>query len=172
MVLLNNNSSSTSHYNRSMSFSLSSLLTDGMSRFNNVQDFLRLLLDPRRASWSFYPLATLAKYAFYLLLLLNMRSLPLVWHIRVFRPVFAMTLRRRWLTLRTALMSRERKAKEEDIWMDQICPVGQDPFEAVVLFKTWASECHTSLIRLSGKVLTTLCSCCRYGRERLSWPSK
>ena len=138
-----------------------------MPRFSDVQSFLQLLFAPGRASWSFYPLATLAKYVFYLLLLLNTRSLPLVWHIRVFRPVFAMTLRRRWLTLRTALMSRERKAKEEDTWMDQICPVGQDPFEAVVLFKTWASECHT-IIRLSGKVLTTS----RYGRERLSWPSK
>ncbi|KAF8342468.1 hypothetical protein F5887DRAFT_974384 [Amanita rubescens] len=122
-----------------MSLSRRPHFTDLISRLRNTQDFLRLLFDSRRTSLSLYYLAKLAKYIFFLLLLLNARSLPLAWHIRVFRPVFAIKLRHRWLNLRTALMSRQQKEIEEDVWMDRLCPVGQDPFETVVTYTSSAS---------------------------------
>lgn len=150
----------------SMSLSLSSqrpLLTDLISRITSTRDFLRLLLDSRRTSSSLHYLAKLFTYAFYLLLLLNARSLPLAWHIRVFRPVFAIKLRHRWLKLRTALMSRQQKDIEEDIWLDRLCPVGQDPFDTVVSYTSWASESspfvsmqHLDWIPSMLQVLTTV----------------
>ncbi len=130
----------------SMSLSRRPPFTDLISGLRNTQDFLRLLLDSRRTSLSLYYLAKLAKYAFFLLLLLNARSLPLGWHIRVFRPVFAIKLRHRWLNLRTALMSRQQKETEEDVWVDRLCPVGQDPFETLVTYTSWASEFFSSFI--------------------------
>jgi hypothetical protein len=123
-----------------MSLSRRPPFADLISRLRNTQDFLRLVLDSRRTSISLYYLAKLAKYVFFLLLLLNVRSLPLAWHIRVFRPVFAIKLRHRWLNLRTALMSRQQKEIEEDLWMDRLCPVGQDPFKTLVTYTSSASE--------------------------------
>lgn len=137
-----------------MSLSRRPLFSDLISKLYNTQDFLRLVLDSRRTSLSFHYLAKLAKYTFFLLLLLNARSLPLAWHIRVFRPVFAIKLRRHWLSLRTALMSRQRKEIEEDVWLDRLCPVGQDPFETVVTYTSWASEFLPSFITHLSNMLT------------------
>lgn len=137
-----------------MSLSQRPLLTGLISRLNSTQDFLWLLLDSRRTSSSLHSLAKIVKYVFYLLLLLNTRSLPLAWHIRVFRPVFAIKLRHRWLKLRTALMSRQQKETEEDIWLDRLCPVGQDPFDTVVSYTSWASEFSPFSITHLRNVLT------------------
>ena len=123
-----------------MSLSQRPLLAHLASRLNNAQGFLRLILDSSRTSSSPHYLAKLVKYVMYLLLLLNARSLPLAWHIRVFRPVFVIKLQYRWLKLRTALMSQQQKEIEEDIWFDRLCPVGQDPFDTVVSYTSWASE--------------------------------
>lgn len=97
--------------------------------------------DPQKrlACLPLLPTLKLAKFMFLLLLLLNVRSLPLAWHLRVFRPVFAIRLRYWWAMLRTMLMSRQEREKEEDRWLDSLCPLGQNPFEMVVPYTSWAS---------------------------------
>ncbi|PFH48797.1 hypothetical protein AMATHDRAFT_5480 [Amanita thiersii Skay4041] len=84
-------------------------------------------------------LPTVFKYIFYFLLLINARSLPLAWHFRVFRPVFAIRFRHRLLKWRTMFLSRAAQDIEEDKWLDSICPVGEHPLDKVVSYTSWAS---------------------------------
>ncbi|KAM6491308.1 hypothetical protein JOM56_013547 [Amanita muscaria] len=79
------------------------------------------------------------KYIVYLLLFLNVRSFPFAWHLRVFRPVVAIRLSYLMVKLRTLFMSRRQSEGEEDKWVDNICPVGQDPFTTQVSYYSWAS---------------------------------
>ncbi|KAG5646226.1 hypothetical protein DXG03_004052 [Asterophora parasitica] len=82
---------------------------------------------------------TVAKYLLFLLFLVNVRSWPLAWHIRVFRPVFRIKLEHKLLQWRTMLMSRTRKIQAEDEWLDSITAVGMDPFNFPVTYNSWAS---------------------------------
>ncbi|KAF5378479.1 hypothetical protein D9615_007086 [Tricholomella constricta] len=82
---------------------------------------------------------TLAKYLLCLLFLINVRSWPLMWHFRVFRPVFRIRLEHKLLQWRTMFMSRARKIQAEDEWLDSISPVGADPMSFSIKYNTWAS---------------------------------
>ncbi|KAK2463910.1 hypothetical protein APHAL10511_004082 [Amanita phalloides] len=109
------------------------------NRFNSVPDTLIPLLNVLRPGRPLPYATKVAKYVFFLLLLLNARSLPLAWHIRVLRPAFAIRLRHLWMRLRTVFMSRQQREKEEDRWLDGLCPVGQHPLDTVVSYQSWAS---------------------------------
>ncbi|KAG6828966.1 hypothetical protein H0H92_006148 [Tricholoma furcatifolium] len=82
---------------------------------------------------------TAAKYLVFLLFLVNIRSWPLAWHFRVFRPVFAIRFQHTLVQLRTIFKSKAEKIKAEDEWLDSISPVGGDPLNYVVRYNTWAS---------------------------------
>jgi hypothetical protein len=102
----------------------------------------------------------LGKVLLVLLLILNARSWPMMWHcafvspvssylfaerfnhvtVRVFRPVLWLRLQDMLLRLRGLFMSRRRKMLMRDKWGDSISPVGQHPIETIVPYKTWASE--------------------------------
>ena len=112
-----------------------------LSRLNSALHSLPLVRDGciGMKQLSLRHLSKAAKCIFYLLLILNARSLPLAWHIRIFRPVVLIRLRHRWMKLRTMLTSRGQREKEEDRWLDGLCPVGQDPFEMIVPYTSWAS---------------------------------
>ncbi|KAF8636053.1 hypothetical protein AX17_003837 [Amanita inopinata Kibby_2008] len=79
------------------------------------------------------------KYLFYFLLLINVRSLPLGWHIRIFRPVFSIRFQHRLLKLRTLFLPRSTRDVYEDRWLDTLCLIGQHPIKTTVLYKSWAS---------------------------------
>ncbi|TFK37231.1 hypothetical protein BDQ12DRAFT_667169 [Crucibulum laeve] len=81
----------------------------------------------------------LAKYLAVLLVLANVRSIPLAWHFRVFRPVFAIRIRYR--LLRWSIMFKPKKVQDvaEDRWLDSITPIGANPFTMVVPYRSWAS---------------------------------
>ncbi|KAG6907549.1 hypothetical protein DXG01_008535 [Tephrocybe rancida] len=81
---------------------------------------------------------TAAKFIVFLLFLVNVRSWPLAWHIRVFRPVFRIRFQHSLLRLQTIFKSKAGKIKAEDEWLDSISPVGGDPMNYVVRYNTWA----------------------------------
>ncbi|KAF8060216.1 hypothetical protein FPV67DRAFT_1513845 [Lyophyllum atratum] len=90
-----------------------------------------------KALFKFAP--TLAKYVLWLVILVNMRSWPLAWHFRVFRPVFRIRLAHKMVVLRSMFKSGATKIQAEDEWLDSICPVGSDPLKYVIKYNSWAS---------------------------------
>ncbi|KAF8805000.1 hypothetical protein BYT27DRAFT_7142973 [Phlegmacium glaucopus] len=84
-------------------------------------------------------LPRVAKILISLLFLLNMRSWPLMWHFRVFRPVFALRLQHHWVSICSLFRSSSVKLKMSDDWWDSIAPIGDNPFTRVVTYKSWAS---------------------------------
>ncbi|KAG1903296.1 uncharacterized protein F5891DRAFT_1018610 [Suillus fuscotomentosus] len=80
-----------------------------------------------------------SKYIFLVLLLINLRSLPFAWHIRVFLPVLRLRLQYYLLRLRILFKSKELKAKILADWGEGLCPVGTNPFELVTIHHGWTS---------------------------------
>ncbi|EIN05655.1 hypothetical protein PUNSTDRAFT_91208 [Punctularia strigosozonata HHB-11173 SS5] len=83
-------------------------------------------------------LFSVLKYALGLLLLVNIRAIPLSWHFRVFAPVFK--LRYQWylLVLKTLFKSPEEKLQAKEEWLEKLMPVGKSPFELEVRHQAWA----------------------------------
>ncbi|KAF8890839.1 hypothetical protein CPB84DRAFT_1963827 [Gymnopilus junonius] len=79
------------------------------------------------------------KWVLFALFLLNIRSWPLVWHFRIFRPAIRLQSYRRWLYFLGLFRSKAASMKMEDDWMDSITPVGANPFTMFVPYRTWAS---------------------------------
>ncbi|KAJ7595317.1 hypothetical protein C8J56DRAFT_922086 [Mycena floridula] len=88
-----------------------------------------------------FKIASVLLWIFYFVLLLNARSLPLAWHVKVWTPVFRIRIRYRLMRWKLYLFlksSAERKRATEE-WFDSITPIGQNPFESVVTYRSWAS---------------------------------
>ncbi|KAF4623032.1 hypothetical protein D9613_002370 [Agrocybe pediades] len=71
-----------------------------------------------------------------LLFLANIKSWPLVWHFRIFRPVFRIRLEHLWIRIQMFFMSPLKAVKLEDRWLDSITPVGANPFSVVIPYRT------------------------------------
>ncbi|KAJ8521906.1 hypothetical protein ONZ45_g1417 [Pleurotus djamor] len=84
-------------------------------------------------------LPTLAKYLLYLLVFVNARSFPLVWHWRVFWPVTRIRIQYRLFRLSLAFKTRSLKAALDAKWWEAAAPVGANPLESMVKYTTWAS---------------------------------
>ncbi|KAF9458260.1 hypothetical protein BDZ94DRAFT_1284916 [Collybia nuda] len=82
---------------------------------------------------------SITKYLIVLLLLLNIRSWPLAWHFRVFRPVFKIRIRYKLMQWRNMFRSRIAQVQAEDRWLDSITPIGADPFNLTISYNSWAS---------------------------------
>ncbi|EMD32696.1 hypothetical protein CERSUDRAFT_87726 [Gelatoporia subvermispora B] len=74
------------------------------------------------------------------LFLLNIRSWPLSWHIRVFLPVYRLRFRYQLLRLRLFLTLQPASVRRAVLsrWHDELSPVGQNPFDLCVRYRTWA----------------------------------
>ncbi|KAH7920206.1 hypothetical protein BV22DRAFT_1122897 [Leucogyrophana mollusca] len=83
-------------------------------------------------------LQTAGKYLLYLLVLVNVRSFPFAWHIRVFLPVI--TLRIKYYLFRLSLLFTPKAVRTKLIteWAEALCPVGTNPFEMTIVHKSWA----------------------------------
>ncbi|KAF8631503.1 hypothetical protein AX15_002367 [Amanita polypyramis BW_CC] len=141
------------------------MAASALSRFNSAFYTTLSVLSAHTGApkISLYHLGKVAKHIFYLLLLLNARSSPLAWHIRIFRPAVFIRLNYRWMKLRTMLMSRERREKEEDSWLDGLCPVGQDPFDMAVPYNSWASIDDSDFnLHLSNSSYAKTCDAARF----------
>jgi len=98
----------------------------------------------------------LGKLLVFLLFLLNIRSWPLVWHcksqssllihihsrsqVRVFREVFAIRIRHTLIRAQMLFLSPMAGLELEDNWLESISPIGANPFEMAVHYRSWASE--------------------------------
>ncbi|KAG1781953.1 hypothetical protein EV702DRAFT_1177068 [Suillus placidus] len=74
-----------------------------------------------------------SKYIILVLLLINFRSLPFAWHIRVFLPVLRLRLQYYLLRLRILFKPKELRAKILSDWGEGLCPIGANPFELVTV---------------------------------------
>lgn len=79
------------------------------------------------------------KYIFLVLLLVNFRSLPFAWHIRVFLPVLRLRLQYYILRLRILFKPKKVGAKLLTDWGEGLCPIGADPFKLVSVQHGWTS---------------------------------
>ncbi|KXN85929.1 Protein THEM6 [Leucoagaricus sp. SymC.cos] len=80
-----------------------------------------------------------AKWLVVLLFLLNAKSWPLMWHYRVFRPVFIIRGEYYFLLLRTLFDSKKTRDKKIDEWLDSAIPIGEVPFDKVAVYKARAT---------------------------------
>ncbi|KAJ3529104.1 hypothetical protein NMY22_g9134 [Coprinellus aureogranulatus] len=92
---------------------------------------------PRRLS------LTVLKFCFVLVFALNLKSFPFIFHLRLSRPVFRITLRDWFHALRVKLSRRDVGRSLEDRWLDTVPLVGTNPFEYRDTFRTRATldEC-------------------------------
>ncbi|RDB18170.1 hypothetical protein Hypma_000487 [Hypsizygus marmoreus] len=84
-------------------------------------------------------LPTVTKYLLFLVLLINVRSWPLAWHFRVFRPVFRVRIQHKLMKWRTMFKSPAGQIAAEEEWFDSISPIGADPFNYTVKYNSRAS---------------------------------
>ncbi|THH17018.1 hypothetical protein EW146_g3710 [Bondarzewia mesenterica] len=95
-------------------------------------------------------LSRVAKYLALFVLVLNVRSLPFGWHVRVFGPLFH--LRFRYLVFRLGLLLHPRKDKKaaKQKWLENLSPIGENLFDKAIAYKAWAGlddcdyNCHLS----------------------------
>ncbi|EJD06307.1 uncharacterized protein FOMMEDRAFT_16925 [Fomitiporia mediterranea MF3/22] len=102
-----------------------------ISSLSPIRDFVANLLrgDASRSIVPFIPRPL--RLLFLIVLILNCRSLPFVWHLRVFRPVLYIRLKRWFLSFSSK--------KTQEAWFDSLCPIGRSPFELKSVYTTWAS---------------------------------
>jgi len=79
----------------------------------------------------------LAKSIALLLVILNVRSLPLVWHLKVFWPITKLWWLSRRARIRTHFSSRLSKNDAPKICNDLV-PIGQNPLDHISVTKSWA----------------------------------
>ncbi|KAJ3862788.1 hypothetical protein EV359DRAFT_44441 [Lentinula novae-zelandiae] len=83
-------------------------------------------------------LGQLGKWLLGLLLLLNIRAFPTVWHFRIFRPLIYIWSSHFFFKIRAIFMSKSSKENAFERWIDSLTPVGASPFQST-LFRSWAS---------------------------------
>ncbi|KAJ2918819.1 hypothetical protein MD484_g1588, partial [Candolleomyces efflorescens] len=83
------------------------------------------------------------KWILCILIALNFKSWPLVFHLRLSRPVFRVKLRDWWHALRVQLSPRLVGQQIEDQWLDRVPLVGTSPFDYRDVYRTRATfdEC-------------------------------
>ncbi|RXW19054.1 hypothetical protein EST38_g6814 [Candolleomyces aberdarensis] len=83
--------------------------------------------------------STVLKYIFIFVFLLNIRSWPLGWHIRIWRPAIWLQVRHLFVKLRSSIYSKEKSQKIEDKWFESVSQLGGNPLDVTSHYKTWAS---------------------------------
>ncbi|KAI0338644.1 hypothetical protein BDW22DRAFT_1348350 [Trametopsis cervina] len=92
-------------------------------------------------------LPTLLKYVLGLLLLINIRSWPFIWHVKVFVPVIEIRTRYALHHLSTLFMSKKAKWESKDKFLSGLCPIGEDPIKFTTYATSWAGpdDCDFNL---------------------------
>ncbi|KAK7053534.1 peptidase A1 domain-containing protein [Favolaschia claudopus] len=89
---------------------------------------------------------TFAKYLAIALLLLNARSLPLVWHVRVFRAIIQRVCALQWHTLTHFYLGQEQKLEALRHWHERYQPIGVHPFRGEWKYHDWVAT-HFFFVR-------------------------
>ncbi|KAI0318657.1 hypothetical protein OF83DRAFT_1056532 [Amylostereum chailletii] len=97
---------------------------------------VRTCLSTAPAALSFLP--RLSKYFAFAVLVLNARSLPFLWHVRLLWPV--VSLHTRFRLFRASLLFRSTEARKEAtrLWLERLSPVGENPLTKTDRYSTWA----------------------------------
>ncbi|KAF5362666.1 hypothetical protein D9758_009633 [Tetrapyrgos nigripes] len=74
-----------------------------------------------------------------LLMALNIRAFPLVWHFRAIRPVLYAGINYQILRIRHLFSDQRVKEIALENWMDSITPIGSHPFQYSISFRSFAS---------------------------------
>ncbi|KAK7053533.1 peptidase A1 domain-containing protein, partial [Favolaschia claudopus] len=82
-------------------------------------------------------LAMLAKYVAFLLVLLNIRSFPLVWHFRLFRAFIQLGLSLQWHKLTHFYLPKAKRREALRAWYEKDQPIGVHPFRKEWGYKHW-----------------------------------
>ncbi|KAG1739115.1 uncharacterized protein EDB91DRAFT_391786 [Suillus paluster] len=98
-----------------------------------------LVVDLQKLSRRQSLLLSATKYVFLVLLLVNFRSLPFAWHIRVFLPVLRLRLQYYLLRLRIIFKPKKVRAKILADWGETLCPIGANPFKLVTVQHGWTT---------------------------------
>ncbi|KAJ7453612.1 hypothetical protein B0H11DRAFT_2070495 [Mycena galericulata] len=66
-------------------------------------------------------------------------SIPFSWHFRLFRPLVLLKIR--LLTFKAWLLfyPKDQRAEIEQLWLESLYPLGVEPFDRQVVYKTWAT---------------------------------
>ncbi|KAJ3763247.1 hypothetical protein EV360DRAFT_78581 [Lentinula raphanica] len=83
-------------------------------------------------------LAQLTKWLLAIILLLNIRAFPTVWHFRIFRPLIYIWTSHLVLKVKSIFLSKSAKEEAFERWIDALTPIGATPFQSTV-FRSWAS---------------------------------
>ncbi|KAF5371328.1 hypothetical protein D9758_004223 [Tetrapyrgos nigripes] len=112
--------------------------------------------------------AGLGKLLLYVIILMNIKSLPLFWHVRVFRPFLRFKLSQLFIRIRSLILFRSKRGRilDEDRWIENMlrARLGQDPFTAVTSrYRSRATidECDYRL-HLSNSSYPKIVDCARF----------
>ncbi|KAG2006297.1 hypothetical protein CC2G_002621 [Coprinopsis cinerea AmutBmut pab1-1] len=108
-----------------------------------VQKYLSPLLEQLSkvsALFNFNPaMVKLLKAVVFVVFVLNIRSWPLVWHVRIWRWAILKRLDYRLFRIRTVLHSKEKRGRLEDKWVENSIALGARPFKYTSSYHTYAS---------------------------------
>ncbi|KAH0826097.1 hypothetical protein J3R83DRAFT_5843 [Lanmaoa asiatica] len=105
------------------------------ARQRNLAARLKTLLDRSPRS----KILSVLKYAACIVFLINLGSLPFVWHIRVLWPVIMARLRYFMLHFKLVFTSKKERTRALIAWAENLSPVGVNPFQFNTVYKRWTS---------------------------------
>ncbi|KAF9005136.1 hypothetical protein BDQ17DRAFT_1353889 [Cyathus striatus] len=111
--------------------------TMALAQMNPLQRISSMLLPFTHSILRSLP--TVLKVFFALVFLLNIKSWPFVWHIRIFKPVWILQLKYKLMRLSIYFKSKAEKAKADEDWFDSITPIGESPFGTVITYHSRAT---------------------------------
>ncbi|KAI5828736.1 hypothetical protein K523DRAFT_353189 [Schizophyllum commune Tattone D] len=119
---------------------------------------------------SFAP--SFCKYLAVALVVLNIGSFPGFWHARVFRSVILLRIQWRLFQLKNIFKSQKRKDELEAKWMEDLTPIGADPFTLCVPYDTRARIDDSDFnLHLSNSSYAKTLDSARFKAAMAAWPN-
>ncbi|KAF7362518.1 hypothetical protein MVEN_00599600 [Mycena venus] len=66
-------------------------------------------------------------------------SIPFSWHFRLFRPLVFLKIRLLLFKAELLLYPKDKRSEIEQMWLESLYPLGVEPFDREVVYKTWAT---------------------------------
>ncbi|TRM69960.1 hypothetical protein BD626DRAFT_392602 [Schizophyllum amplum] len=137
---------------------------------SDALDRLRPLTPYLAKALSFAP--SVCKYIAVALVVLNIGSFPLFWHARVFRSVILLRIQWRFFLIRNMFKSRKRRDELEAQWLDNLTPIGEDPFAMCVPYDTRARIDDSDFnLHLSNSSYAKTLDSARFKAAMEAWPN-
>ncbi|KAK7001718.1 peptidase A1 domain-containing protein [Favolaschia claudopus] len=132
---------------------------------------LRIIQRAHHNSTTMYMLAT-AKYVAYLLLLLNIRSFPLVWHFRLFRAFIQLGLSLQWHKLTHFYLRKAKRLEALRDWYEKDQPIGVHPFRKEWGYRHWVGPDDADFyLHMSNSAYPKIMDIVRFQLAPVSFPN-